>query len=397
MTTMSKDAALAHKLGVRDSIADMPPSPIREVSLVGAGVPGVAAFWFGEPDVPTPKFICDAAAKALSEGKTFYNPNRGIPELRQALVEYQSKLYGRAIDPERITVTASGINAIILSMEILVDPGDEVICVTPLWPNISAGIEIMGGAVKRFPLDFARDKWTLDVGKLIAAIGPKTRAVVVNSPSNPTGWMMNSADQKALLEHCRKHGVWIVADEVYARLAYGRPAAPSFVEHAEPDDRVLVVNSFSKPWAMTGWRVGWITHPLGFGKTLETVTEYNVSCATTFAQWGAIAALKGGEDFIAQSVARYQSNRDVVYQRLAGNSRVRIGLPDGAFYAFFSVEGIKDSLSVAKDIVRNAKVGLAPGIAFGPESQGFLRMCYASEPGRLGAALDRLEDFIGKL
>src|SRR5690606_8923511 len=146
-----------------------------------------------------------------------------------------SNLYGRPIDPERITVTASGINAIILSMEILVDPGDEVICVTPLWPNISAGIEIMGGAVKRFSLDFAGDKWTLDIGKLIAAIGPKTRAVVVNSPSNPTGWMMNSADQKTLLEHCRKHGVWIVADEVYARLAYGRKAAPSFVEHAEPE------------------------------------------------------------------------------------------------------------------------------------------------------------------
>ena len=397
MTTANKDAVLAHKLGVRDSIADMPPSPIREVSLVGAGVPGVAAFWFGEPDVSTPKFICDAAAKALSEGKTFYNPNRGIPELRHALVEYQSKLYGRPVDPERITVTASGINAIILSMEILVDPGDEVICVTPLWPNISAGIEIMGGKVKRFPLDFARDKWTLDIGKLIAAISPKTRAVVVNSPSNPTGWMMGSADQKALLEHCRKHGVWIVADEVYARLAYGRKAAPSFVEHAEPEDRVLVINSFSKPWAMTGWRVGWITHPLGFGKTLETVTEYNMSCATTFAQWGAIAALKGGEAFIAESVARYQANRDVVYQRLAGNARVRIGLPDGAFYAFFAVDGIKDSLAVAKDIVRTAKVGLAPGIAFGPESQGFLRMCYASEPGRLGSALDRLEDFIGKL
>ena len=390
------EADAARPMGIRSAIANMPPQLIREVSIIGMGDPQVIPLWFGEPDVSTPKFICDAAVRALAEGKTFYNPNRGIPELRQALSEYQTALYGRPIALDRITVTPSGVNAIIQSTEILVDPGDDVVCVSPLWPNIAGGIRIMSGAMRTVGIEFSGDRWTLDFDRLIDAIRPETRLVVVNSPSNPTGWVMSSDQQKALLEFCRKRGIWIMSDEVYARIVYGRRAAPSFLEHADSEDRVIVINSFSKPWAMTGWRVGWITHPTSLGKTYEMVGEYNMSCATTFAQYGAIAALKEGEGFIKESTARYQQGRDLVFQRLAANPRIRIGLPEGAFYAFFSVDGITDSLEVAKDLVRTAKVGLAPGAAFGADSEGFLRLCFASKAATLSTALDRLEAYFAK-
>jgi aspartate/methionine/tyrosine aminotransferase len=380
-------------MGIRASIVNMPPQLIREVSIVGMGDPDVIPLWFGESDIATPKFICDAATRALAEGRTFYNPNRGIPELRQALSEYMSDLYRRPIGLDRVTVTPSGVNAIIQSTEMLLDPGDDVVCVSPVWPNIAGGIRIMSGSMRTVGIEFSGDRWTLDFDRLIDAIKPETRLVVVNSPSNPTGWVMSSEEQKALLAHCRARGIWIMSDEVYARIVYGRRAAPSFLEHAEPEDRVIVINSFSKPWAMTGWRVGWITHPPGLGKTYEMIGEYNMSCATTFAQYGAIAALKEGEGFIQESTERYQRGRDLVFQRLGANPRIRMGLPEGAFYAFFGVEGLTDSLEVAKDIVRKAKVGLAPGAAFGAESEGFIRLCFASQTPTISKALDRLEEY----
>jgi aspartate aminotransferase len=384
-------------LGLRAAIENLTPQGIREVSLVGQGMKDVIALWFGEPDVPTPQVIRDAAAKALMEGQTFYNPNRGITPLREALAEYNSKLYGRQIALERVTVTPSGVQAIMQTAQAIVDPEDDVLAVAPVWPNCREIVKVMGGGIRTMLLDYKDGRWSLDLDKFLAAIQPNTRMLIVNSPNNPTGWVMPAAQQKALVEFCRKRGIWILADEVYARLVFtGAKAAPSFLDHAEPEDRVIVINSFSKPWAMTGWRVGWIVHPPSLGKTYEMLGEYNMSCATTFVQYGAIAALKQGEDFVKESVERYQRGRDIVYQRLAANPRVRIGKPEGAFYAFFGVDGMKDSLNTAKDLVRKAHVGLAPGVAFGVECEGYLRLCFAKSGETLTSAMDRLEGFIDK-
>jgi aspartate/methionine/tyrosine aminotransferase len=384
-------------LGLRPAIENLTPQLIREVSLVGQGIPDVIALWFGEPDVTTPKVVRDAAAKALADGETFYNPNRGIEPLRKALAEYHTWLYGRPFDQERFTVTPSGVQAIMQSGQAIIDPGDDVLAVAPLWPNCREIVHIMSGGCRTMMLDFKDGRWSLDVERFLSMVRPNTSLIMVNSPNNPTGWVMSAEEQKAILAFCRKRGIWLLADEVYARLVFsGARAAPSFLEHADPEDRLIVVNSFSKPWAMTGWRVGWLVHPPALGKTFQMLGEYNMSCATTFAQHGAVAALKHGESFVEESVARYRRGRDIVYQRLAANPRVRIGRPDGAFYAFFAVEGLKDSLAAAKDLVRKGHVGLSPGAAFGPECEGYLRLCFAKSAETVTTAIDRIESFIAK-
>ncbi|MGH6953277.1 MAG: pyridoxal phosphate-dependent aminotransferase [Alphaproteobacteria bacterium] len=381
---------------IRRQIAELPPHLIRDVAHIGMKMPNAIALWFGEPDQPTPKFICDAAAKALAEGKTFYTPNAGVSELREALAAYGSELYRVPIGVDRITVLCSGVNAIMLSMQILLDAGDNIVCPSPLWPNIEGAASVMGAAVRSVPLDFDGQRWRLDLERLEDAVDDRTRAVLVNSPNNPSGWVMSAEQQKALLDWCRSRGLWVVADEVYARIIYDRRVAPSFLEHAEPDDRLIVVNSFSKPWAMTGWRLGWITAPPRLGPTLEIMNEYNVAGAATFAQWAGIVALKDGEAFIADSVERYRRARDLVYQRLTGHPRIRFARPEAAFYAFFSVDGVRDSLGFAKDLLKHTGVGLSPGTAFGSEWEGFFRLCYAVKPETLTTAMDRLLDFIGR-
>jgi aspartate aminotransferase len=377
---------------IRTLIDALPASKIREVSRAGMGRADVLPLWFGEPDRPTPDFICEAAARALKEGHTFYTPNRGIPELREALASYMSDLYNRAVDRERITVTASGMNAIMIAMQCLVDPGDNVVITTPLWPNIAETVHIMGGQARRVPLDDAGDGgWSLDLDRLRVACDGRTRAVFINSPNNPTGWMMPGEQQQELLAFCREQGVWLVADEVYARVVFDRRVAPSFLDRGEPDDPLIVINSFSKAWAMTGWRLGWITHPARLGSVFEKMNEFNIAGPPAFAQHAGVVALREGEPFIADTNARYREGRDLVCARLGAMGRVRAPVPEAAFYAFFAVEGMDDSLGFAKRLVEEAGIGLAPGVAFGPSGEGHLRLCFAASSETLERASDRLE------
>lgn len=385
-----------HHDGVRRRILDLPASRIREVAQLGMGRPDVIPLWFGEPDVPTPEFICAAAARALRAGQTFYTPNRGVPELRDALAAYMSGLHGVPIGAERITVTASGMNAIMIAMQCLVEPGDNVVATSPLWPNVLATVAVMGGEPRIITLDETPAGWRLDPDRLIDACNGRTRAVFINSPNNPTGWTMPREAQRALLDACRRRGIWLVADEVYNRIVYDGRAAPSFVEHASPEDRLIVINSFSKSWAMTGWRIGWITAPEHLGPVLEKMNEFNVAGAATFAQHAAVTALEEGEPFIASAVARYRTGRDLVCRRLTAHPRVRIAPPEATFYAFFAVEGMTDSLAFAKELLCTTGVGLAPGAAFGPGGEGHLRLCFASSPETLVRALDRLEGALGR-
>ncbi|MBL28332.1 MAG: aspartate aminotransferase [Rhodospirillaceae bacterium] len=379
---------------VRRVIHDLQPSKIREVAHAGMGDPDVIPLWFGEPDQPTPAFINEAATRAMAEGHTFYTPNRGVPALIQAIARYMTGLYDRPIDEDRIIVTSAGMNGIMMVSEAIVDPGDNVVVLGPIWPNVFRTVEIMGGETRLVILDLEDGRWSLDLDRLFDACDDRTRALYINTPNNPTGWMMSAEEQRAVLEFARKRGIWVVADEVYARMVYDRPHAPSFIEIADPEDLVIVVNSFSKSWLMTGWRLGWLTGPASVMDVFEKLNEYNVAAPASMVQYGGIAAITEGEPLVAATVERYGRARDVVIQRLGAMRRVHLPRPEAAFYAFFSVEGMTDSLAFAKKALAETKVGMAPGIAFGPAGEGFLRICYAKSPESLSKAFDRLEPLL---
>jgi aspartate/methionine/tyrosine aminotransferase len=382
---------------IRPAIEALPDSKIREVASPWMAHADVIPLWFGEPDRPTPAFICEAAADAMRAGKTLYTPSGGIQPLREALARYQEGLKAIAIDPERIVVTASGMSAIQLVLQALIDPDDRVVIPHPLWPNASAVIQALGGHVTPVLLEPKNGSWHLDLEKLFTGLGEDARALFLNSPGNPTGWMIGRDQQQAILDYCRKRGIWIIADEVYERIVYEGGAAPSFLSLAEPDDRVIALNSFSKTWCMTGWRLGWATVPPVLVQTLHRLNEYNTSGSATFSQWAGVTAVKEGEPFVAEQLERYRRARDLVYQRLSGNKRIRIMRPGGAFYAFFGVDGMADSLAFAKMLAGEYRVGLAPGTAFGPGGEGHLRLCFASAPETLSRAMDRIETAIATL
>jgi len=376
---------------LRPLVQEMTGSRIRAVSEAAFGKTGLIPLWFGESDRVTPPFVNAAAKKALDAGHTFYTPNRGIPELREAVAGYVSGLRKRKIDAENVTITASGVNAIMLVMQTIVDPGDNVVLVTPLWPNCADAVSALSAEPRRASLTAINGGWKLDLDRLFALVDERTRAIFVNSPGNPTGWMAKPEELRAIMEFCRKRKIWAIADEVYERLVYDRPVSPSLLDYATPDDPVISINSFSKAWCMTGWRLGWIVAPADYGDTLGKVIEFNMSAATSFVQYAGLAAIKEGENFVAEIVEQYRQARDLVTQRLGGMRRVRMARPDAAFYAFFQVDGMTDSLAMAKEIVAKHGVGLAPGIAFGPEGEGWLRLCFATSKAKLSEALDRIE------
>jgi aspartate/methionine/tyrosine aminotransferase len=378
----------------RGAVRALVASQIREVANAGLGEPDILPFWFGEPDEVTPGYIRDAAVASLGAGETFYTLNFGIAELRTAIAEYVSRLH-RPTAVEHIAVTASGMSALMLAVEALLDPGDRVVCVTPLWPNLTEIPRILGAEVVRVALQFGQDGWRLDVDRLLDALRPGTRAVMINSPNNPTGWTLARDEQRAILEHCRRHGIWIIADDVYERLYYAEPrCAPSFLDLADPVDRVVSTNSFSKAWLMTGWRLGWIVAPPALMPDLGKLIEYNTSCSPVFVQRAGVAAIRNGEPSVAHTLERFRAARTLLVDEMVSIDGVEAALPAGAMYVFFRVAGMTDSLAFCKRLVREAQLGLAPGSAFGPEGEGFVRWCFASSRERLLDGVQRLRGFL---
>ena len=380
---------------MRAAIRDLAASRIAEISALGMGDPEVIPLWYGEGDLPTPDFICAAAGAALAAGHTFYTYKAGLPALRQAIAEYQSGLYARPSGAERVLVSSSGMSALMLVAQALIERNDNLVIVAPIWPNIAAAVSIMGGDPRLVALDaLPGGGWRLDPERLFAACDSRTRAIFVSSPSNPTGWVISPGEIEVLLAFARRRGLWLIGDEVYGRIVYGNRPAPSFLDHAEPNDRVIVINSFSKSWAMTGWRLGWMTLPPDLLPVMEKLVEFNTSGAPTFLQHAGIVAIRQGEDFIVRFVARCRAARDVAIDALGGCRRVVVARPEGAFYAFLRVAGMDDSLAFAKEALGRAKVGLAPGSAFGPMGEGCLRLCFARDPALVGEAIDRLRPLL---
>ena len=390
----------------RASIQSLRASRIREVANAGMGRTDVLPFWFGEPDEVTPAFIRDAAKQSLDTGETFYTQNFGLPALRETLAAYSSRLH-RPTQASSIALTSSGVSALMLTAQLLLNPGDRVVIVTPLWPNLVEIPKILSAEVVTVSLQLNTKKndpvWELDLDELLAALTPDTKALLLNSPNNPTGWVISKEQQDIVLAHCRKHGIWLIADDVYERLVYDQtpgtpPCAPSFLNLAEPDERVVSINSFSKSWLMTGWRLGWIQAPESLIADLGKLIEYNTSCAPGFVQQAGIVAIERGEEIITHTLERYTLARNYLYEQLSRpffrEAGVIAPLPKGTMYLFFKIQGEKDSLALCKQLVAEAGIGLAPGSAFGPEGEGAIRWCFASSLDKLELGVQRLEKFM---
>jgi aspartate aminotransferase len=356
----------------------------------------VLAFWFGESDQPTPAFINEAAIASLRGGETFYSENLGRQYLREAIARYVSGLHGLTIGAERIAVTSSGVSALMLTSQLLIKPGDQVVAVTPLWPNAVEIPKVVHGQVTCLPLEAQDGRWTLPLEKLLRALTPETRMLVINSPNNPTGWTIRREEQIAILEHCRRHGIWLLADDVYERLVYaeGLRSAPSFLTLTQPDDRLIVINSFSKAWSMTGWRLGWMVVPPGLAADLAALLEYNTSCAPEFAQRAATTALEQGEPYVRELQSQLAQTRQTLSAALRQLPALEIPEADGAMYLFLRVAGENDSVRLAKRLINEVGLGLAPGRAFGPEGEGWLRWCYAADRTKIEAGIERLNRFL---
>jgi aspartate/methionine/tyrosine aminotransferase len=379
----------------RPAVRALAASRIREIANAGMHEKDVLAFWFGEPDQVTPAFIREVATASLARGETFYSQNFGIPELREAIADYVSALHRRTVADE-IAVTASGMSALMLAVEALVAPGDRVVVVTPLWPNLVEIPKILSAQVTCVPLTFGASGWSLDADRLLDALTPGTRALMLNSPNNPTGWTIDRASQQTLLAHCVRHGIWIVADDVYERLYYADDfaCAPSLLDIADNDVRVVSTNSFSKAWLMTGWRLGWIVAPKRLMPDLGKLIEYNTSCSPVFVQRAGVAALRDGEPTVDATRERLRRARNRLIDGLRTLPGVEVAPPAGAMYAFFRIDGVADSMAFCRELVREAKLGLAPGSAFGPEGEGFVRWCFAASDERLDDGVARLARFL---
>ena len=380
---------------MRPEAVNSPESGIVAVFNYGRDRKDLIPLWTGEGDLPTPAFIHQAATEGLIDGDTFYTWQRGVPKLRQALADYHQRVYGKSMPADRFFITGSGMQAIQIAIQAVAGAGDEVIVPSPVWPNINAALGVMGAKSVEVAMDFSQNGWSLDLEKLASNITDKTKALFINSPGNPTGWMADLDQLREILDLARKNNLWIIADEVYGRYVYNGERAPSFYDIAEESDRIIYVNTFSKNWAMTGWRMGWISAPPELGQIFENLIQYSTSGVAGFMQRGATAALEHGEEFFLQQREKARESRDILMEALLSTGKVHFAKPQGALYLFFSVNGEPDAVKLAKRLVDEANVGLAPGEAFGGGGSGYLRACFLRDTDQIKAAAQRLAEAIG--
>jgi aspartate/methionine/tyrosine aminotransferase len=383
------------KIALARGLAAISPSRIREIADVAFGMEGVLKLHFGESDRPTPGFIKEAAARALSEGYTFYTENAGLPGLRQAIAEKYRELHGTSLDPKtEILVTASGVQALNVSIRCVLDPGDEAVVLTPNWPNATAIAILYGGAAREVPLVWDGRRYTLDLPAIEAALAPRTRLIVYASPSNPLGWVARQEEQVALLEFCRRRGLWLLADEVYERIYFSGPVAPSILRLCSRDDAVVVVQSFSKSYCMTGWRLGWVAARRDLVRKAAQLNEFIVSHAPSMVQRAGETALRDGEPFVREMAADVQRRVRFCYDALRAMKGVEVAPPEGSFYLFPRLAGLSNSFDFALSLLREIRVAVAPGSAFGYGGEGAIRICCAADESVLEPAMERLAGFI---
>lgn len=383
---------------ISSSAAEVKYSRIRELAEIAMGMPEVYRLYFGESNLPTPEFIKDAAIKALHDGFTYYTSNAGLPGLRGELAAYYARVHGVSLEADKqIVVTTSGVQALNVGIRCVLNPGDEALILTPAWPNGTSIVQMCNAIPRQIAQPLINGRYGIDFDQLERAVTPKTRLLLYTSPSNPLGWVATVEDQKQLLEFARRHGLWIMADEVYERLYYaGEPgdAVPSLLRLSEPGDAVIVVQSFSKSYCMTGWRVGWLISRKDLAGRATELNEFIISHAPSFAQRAAETALRDGEPFVKEQVAKLKDNRDYCMGVLRNIPGVTVPQPDGAFYLFPKIHGLTDSFGFCKQMLLSTHVGIAPGVAFGEGGEGSVRICYAADRSILEPAMDLLRGFI---
>jgi aspartate/methionine/tyrosine aminotransferase len=373
-------------------LTPIPGSRIVEVARLAFTTPDVDFLCFGESDQPSPDAARDAAIQALRDGDTRYPDVHGVPALREALALYLTGLYRQPVTEDRIQVAASGMAAITIALAAVVRAGHRVLVHGPAWPNVGNAALLRGASVETIELGRLPDGgFRLDLNRLEQAMDG-ARAFILNSPNNPTGWTATEAELTAIRDMAARRGVWVISDEVYARLVYdGRPAAPSMLDVARPNDRIIVCNSFSKTWMMTGWRLGWLVVPEGHGNAFADITEAIHSGVAPFTQRAGIAAI-ADTDAVVRFREHCARGRTAVGEALGGLNGVRYRAPEGAFYAFLGIDGLRDSLALAKNLVTRHGIAVAPGIAFGDAGEGCLRVCFAQSPDLMHRAMERLRN-----
>lgn len=377
----------------------IPHSRIRELAELAMSMDGVLKLYFGESNLPTPEFIKRAAQKAMADGFTFYTENAGLPSLRKGLARYYQELHGVELDPSAdFVITASGVQALHLAIRCVLDPGDEALVLTPAWPNGAANVALANAVPVEIPQPLVGDRYGIDFAVLETAVTPRTRMLLYTSPSNPLGWVASVEEQHRLLDFTRRHGLWLMADEVYERLNYTGPnvasPVPSILKLATRDDAVIVIQSFSKAYCMTGWRLGWMVARRDVTARAAQLNEFVVSHAASFTQRAGETALLWGENAIVEMLARLKQNRDFCLAALSKMPGVTVPKPDGAFYLFPKIRGTEDSFDFCKRLLLETKVGLAPGVAFGAGGEGSVRICYAADQPILEQAMARLGAFV---
>ena len=371
-------------------------SLIRQISMAAEKVEKPLKLYFGESDMTTPEFICRAAYEALQQGHTFYTNSAGYLELREEIVKKFNDVHGVQYKPTEVVCSGGAVMAIHMSIRACIDPGDNVIVISPTWPVFSSIVGLIGAEVRAVPLTETENGFVLDLDRVRQAVDGRTRMLIVNSPSNPTGWVISESEQRALWNLAIENDFVILSDEVYDRIVFDRESAPSFARVATDKDHLIVINSFSKTYNMTGWRLGYALTGETLARLITKLEEFIMSNPSAMVQRAGIVALRDGEAYVKEIRENYARQRQQTIDKLKSIPNVKLPIPMGGFYAFPKLEGLHDSLSFAKKLLLESRVGMAPGIAFGTAGEGYMRMCFAASDAVLVPALDRFKEFVQK-
>jgi len=351
----------------------------------------------GEPDFATEPRICAAGVEAISAGRTKYNPPSGIGALRAAIAEDVSRRRGITVQPEQVVVGPGGKPALFFPTLALVEPGDEVIFPDPGFPTYRAMTEVAGGVSVPVPLCEEHD-FSFDLDAFDRRINDRTRLIVLNSPSNPTGGVMPQADLEHIAAAAQRHDCWVITDEIYARMAYDGIHVPSITAIDGMLERTILADGFSKTYSMTGWRLGYGIMPVPLAEKIHLMLVHSVGCTAHFTQYAGIEALTGPQDVVDMVVAKYRSRRDTLVEGLNAIPGVSCRTPHGAFYAFPNVKSFgRPAAELANLLLDEVGVALLPGTAFGQYGEGYLRLCYANSLENIERAVERMGESLGRL